>query len=274
MATQGNLFGGVGAPIGSSIFDPISAATNTGAMSPAQRSAMTFMQNGPPRQFGLPSHGPGPRRQMAFDFSRSSAASTGRTASLGSKFGKGALRGLRAVTTVPSLALEAGVGVGIVAAGAVQGAAQWGAPTGLEEDYIGGAVYGGTKGAGTAVGGFTGMLAGTAIGAGIGSIIPGAGTVAGGLIGGAIGIGGSIAGALAGEAIGGALINSPARTLGLGARAIARTARAVDRVQFGGSFVDSQGAYTMRQRAVSDMSGSMMNARQFLGNEAIFLHER
>jgi hypothetical protein len=161
-------------------------------------------------------------------------------------------------------------GAAIITAGAIEGSAQWGAPTGLEEDYVGGAVYGATRGVGTAIGGAVGGIGGFAIGAGIGSIIPGAGTIIGGLIGAGIGI----AGAIGGEAIGGALAKGPARQLGLGARAIVKTARAVDRIQFGGNFVDSRAAHTMRQRAVQEMSGSMLNARQFLGNEAIFLHER
>jgi len=253
MATQGNLFAGVGSPIGSSIFDPVGAATQS-IGGPAQRSAMAFMQGGPPKQFGLPPAVGG--KQMAFDFAKSSKKAAG--------------IGLRGVAK--GLAFEAAVGLPYIAgatiAGGISGASQWGSQTGLQEDYVGGAVAGTAMGLASStadvVGGAAGSLAGAAVGT---MIMPGIGTIAGGIIG---GIGGSIGGSKAGHA----LFGSAAQNLGLAARAVVRTSRAVDTVQFGGNFVDSKGAYTMRQRAVQDMSGSMLNARQFLGNEAIFLHER
>jgi hypothetical protein len=253
MPTQGNLFGGVGQPIGSSIFDPIPEAMPA-VGGPAQRSAMVFLQN-EKRKFSLPA-GHGPRRQMAFDFSKSA-----RKASPGvlRKFIKGG-------------AIEAVIGGGYIAgatiAGGITGASRWGSQTGLQEDYVGGAVAGTARGFATSATDVAGGFAGGAIGAGIGSLVaPGVGTVVGGIIGG-------IAGSFGGNAIGDALFGDVAQNLGLAARSIVRTARAVDTVQFGGNFVDSRAAYTMRQRAVQDMSGSMLNARQFLGNEAIFLHER
>lgn len=194
---------------------------------------------------------------------------------MGAKFGRGFAKGLGRALSPIALAAETVFAGAIVTAGAIGGSAQWGAPTGLEEDYVGGAVFGATKGVGTAVGGAVGGIGGFALGAGIGTMIaPGVGTIAGGIIGGVISLATTLGGSIAGEMLGSALMQGPARQLGLGARAITKTARAVDRIQFGGNFVDSRGAYTMRQRAVSDMSGSMLNARQYLGNEAIFLHER
>jgi len=272
---QGNLFAGQGVhdfAIGDSIFDPIGRSVRPpGAASTAEISAVTLMgPNRPGRTpFGIPYTKPGINGQQSFNF----AGST-RKASLGSRFAKGAMQGLGRGLSKGAVLAEIAFGTAIIAAGAIEGSAQWGAPTGLEEDYVGGAVYGATKGVGTAVGGAVGGLGGFALGAGIGSIIPGAGTVVGGIIGGAIGLASSLAGYIGGEYVGGNLAQGPARKLGLGARAIVKTARAVDRVQFGGNFVDSRAAHTMRQRAVADMSGSMLNARQFLGNEAIFLHER
>lgn len=270
MPRQANLFGNVGTPIGESIFDPVfRGSASTGAMSPAQRSAMVFMKNGPQRQFALPNNGPGPQRQQSFDFSASTRATgaTSRVSKAAARFGKGAARGLKGALGPVAVISEIAFAGAIVLAGTIQGSAQWGAPTGLEEDYVGGAVYGATKGLGTATGGAVGGISGFVLGSAIGSIIPGAGTIIGGIVGG-------IVGAIGGETIGNLAFQGPARQLGLGARAIVKTARAVDRIQFGGNFVDSRSAHTMRQRAVSDMSGSMLNARQFLGNEAIFLHER
>ena len=254
MATQGNLFGGVGTPIGSSIFDPLPPVTQPHG--PAARSAMTFLQQ-QQRQFALPPAAGG--RQLAFDFAKSS-----------SKVRGGLGKALRSGTK--TLALEAAIGIPYIAgstiAGGISGASQWGSQTGLQEDYVGGAVAGAAYGAATSAGDVAGGFAGSLIGAGIGSLVaPGIGTVVGGIIGG-------IGGAFGGAASGGALFGGITKNLGLAARSIVRTARAVDTVQFGGNFVDSRAAHTMRQRAVQDMSGSMMNARQFLGNEAIFLHER
>ena len=272
MPTQGNLFGGVGTPIGSSIFDPAATSTQSAfrQMGAAERSALTFTRS-QPLGFNQPG-GVGPQRQTAFNFAGSSRRAS--RASIGARLGKGFGGGLRRALGPFGILTEVAFGGAIVAAGAIQGSAQWGASTGLEEDYVGGAVYGATKGVGTAVGGAIGGIGGFAAGAAIGSVIPGAGTVVGGIIGLGIGLAGALGGAIGGEQIGGSLIQGPARQAGLAARAISRTARAVDRIQFGGNFVDSAGAHTMRQRAVADMSGSMMNARQFLGNEAVFLHER
>ncbi len=148
-------------------------------------------------------------------------------------------------------------------AGGIMGAAQWGAPTGREEDYVGGAVFGATR----EFGANAASLVGATFGAAIGSILPGVGTGIGAVVGGVVGgVGGYMAGT--------ALSTDPARALGMGARAIVRTARATDRIQFGGSFMDTREAFTMRQMAIQEMSGSMLNARQFLGNEAILLHDR
>jgi hypothetical protein len=45
------------------------------------------------------------------------------------------------------------------------------------------------------------------------------------------------------------------------------------RMNFGGDYRDTQVAYTMRQVAAREMGGSLMNARQWLGAEASFLHQ-
>lgn len=249
------------------IFDHLIKPEIGSGTSPAQRSAMAFLQNDPSlntRYIGRPQ--PHMGTQSAFW----SPPPPPKPTTWG-KFAKGARSGAKDFVKGPGLAIEAALIGAITIAGAIEGSAQWGAPTGLEEDYVGGAVYGTIKGFGTGVGGAIGGFTGMAMGAAVGSIIPGIGTAIGGTVGGLVG---AIAGTIPGEIIGGNLLQRPAAAVGRGARAIVRTSRAVDTVQFGGNFVDSQGAYTMRQRAVADMSGSMLNARQFLGNEAIFLHER
>jgi hypothetical protein len=40
----------------------------------------------------------------------------------------------------------------------------------------------------------------------------------------------------------------------------------------GGDYQDTQVAWTMRQRAAQEMSGSLLNARQYLGKEAALMH--
>jgi hypothetical protein len=45
------------------------------------------------------------------------------------------------------------------------------------------------------------------------------------------------------------------------------------RVRFGGNFKDSQPAYTMRQKAEQELSGSLLNARRYLGREAQLFHQ-
>lgn len=146
-----------------------------------------------------------------------------------------------------------------IAGSAMTGAAQWGSQTGLEEDYVGGAAYGAVRETGALGLSSAGSLIGTVIGAPLG--VPGA--MAGAMIG---GVGGYI--------LGGIGFNKAATEIGMGVRATVASARMMDRLQFGGSFQDTQQAYTMRQRAIQEMSGSMLNARQYLGNEAAFLHER
>ena len=191
-----------------------------------------------------------------------SAARGSMLGAIGKAIGKGA-KALGPLGTALELAFVPAIAIGST----IRGSAQWGAPSGLEEDYVGGAVYGGARGLGAGFGAAGGGITGTILGGAIGSIGGPIGTAIGAVVGG-------ITGSVIGESVGGRMLNGPARQLGLGARALVRTSRAVDRAQFGGGFVDTRGAYTMRQRAVQDMSSSMLNARQFLGNEAIFLHER
>jgi len=45
------------------------------------------------------------------------------------------------------------------------------------------------------------------------------------------------------------------------------------RLEMGGDYVDTERAATMRQRAVQEMSGSLLNARSVLGQEALLMHQ-
>lgn len=99
---------------------------------------------------------------------------------------------------------------------------------------------------------------------GVTSLIGGA---AGELLGGPIG---AYIGSFAGQIIGESTM----------AKAIAGTIQPmVDfgsnmrRARFGGDYRDTQTAYTMRSTAAREMSRSLMNARQWLGVEASFLHQ-
>lgn len=143
----------------------------------------------------------------------------------------------------------------------IQGISQsvkWAAKTGREEDYLGGFVYGATRAAGANIGTAGGAMIGATIGS---ALLPIGGTLVGGLIGG-------IGGYIAGESV----IGDFAMDRGQMFSAAAVSASAKRKVQFGSNFRDTQQAYTMRQVAVQEMAGSLLNARQYLANEASFFH--
>ena len=96
---------------------------------------------------------------------------------------------------------------------------------------------------------------------------------------------GTIAGDIGGAAIGAAVLGGPGALAGgllLGPR-IGREIggflnsgnRFLQRrrsLEMGGGYYDFSAARTMRQAAVREMSGSLLNARQYLGQEAAALH--
>jgi hypothetical protein len=47
----------------------------------------------------------------------------------------------------------------------------------------------------------------------------------------------------------------------------------IKHVNMGGNYEDTKIAYTMRQRAAQELGSSVVNARQWLGREALFLHQ-
>lgn len=143
----------------------------------------------------------------------------------------------------------------------IQGISQsvkWAAKTGREEDYLGGFVFGATRALGANIGTTAGAMAGATIGS---ALLPFGGTLVGGIIGG-------ITGYLAGES----MAADFAMDRGQMFSAAAVSASAKRKVQFGSNFTDTQQAYTMRQVAVQEMAGSLLNARQYLANEASFFH--
>lgn len=79
-------------------------------------------------------------------------------------------------------------------------------------------------------------------------------------------------GGLPGMALGMALDPIVKKTVGAGIQAMANFGRNSPRVQTGGNYRDSQTAFTMRQAAAQEMSRSLLNARQYLGKESVFLH--
>jgi hypothetical protein len=96
---------------------------------------------------------------------------------------------------------------------------------------------------------------------------------------------GMTAGGILGAAAGGALLGLPGEILGgfiggsLGEKAGKLIAPLEDlsnqsrHTNFGGNYQDSEPVYSMRQRAVAEMSTSLLNARQYLGKEALLFHE-
>lgn len=138
--------------------------------------------------------------------------------------------------------------------------AAWGVATGRSSGYVGGATAGFYK----SIFENAPAMVGAAVGAAVGQTlipIPVAGTIAG-----------AIAGDIAGRSIGRLFGEDFARSRGKWAMRRAQTGISREQINFGGDFRDSQGAYTMRQLAVQEMAGSLLNARQYLAAEARLLH--
>lgn len=94
-----------------------------------------------------------------------------------------------------------------------------------------------------------------------------AGGIAGGMFGGPIGawVGSVVAPLLFGEGVNHAIAGVVQPMVDFGAK--------MRGMKMGGDYRDTQVAMTMRQAASREMSTSLMNARQWLGSEAAFLHQ-
>jgi hypothetical protein len=114
------------------------------------------------------------------------------------------------------------------------------------------------------------------VGGAVGSAVGGTvGAIVGGVVGGPVGAGaGEIAGAWLGKwgtrIAGPILIDPYVRRISKPINRMVGLAQ--HRVAFGG-FQDSQQAYTMRQRALQEMRGSLLNATQYIGREGQMMHQ-
>jgi len=186
---------------------------------------------------------------------RNIAAPPGRFGALGKRW----VGNMAQASVFSSAVINVGFGVAMTYGNAITESARWGATTGHQEDYVGGWVAGKSQGLSRAMGLGVGELVGTAIGAFI--PVPLAAPVLG------------IVGSLVGEPIAAFFTRRSSYDKGRLASRNAAGAIAKRKVQFGRGFVDNQEAYTMRQMAVQEMAGSLLNARQYLGNEAFFMHQ-
>ena len=96
---------------------------------------------------------------------------------------------------------------------------------------------------------------------------------------------GGQAGALVGGAVGAAMLGLPGELIGgyigyelgsLPGKALSSAVeygRNMRRLHTGGDFQDSEAALTMRRRAAAELSTSLLNARQYLGKEAVLMHQ-
>ena len=57
-----------------------------------------------------------------------------------------------------------------------------------------------------------------------------------------------------------------------GIRAFSAIGTRVRHLEMGGNYKDTDTAYTLRMRAISDMNGSMQPARRYLGQEGLIFH--
>ena len=104
----------------------------------------------------------------------------------------------------------------------------------------------------------------------VSQLAAGTGATAGGMLGAAVG--GLMLG-LPGELIGGWVGGTAGEKVGAAVHAFTDIAHSAQHLNFGGHYQDTQEAFTMRQRAVQEMSTSLLNARQYLGKEAALLHQ-
>lgn len=105
-----------------------------------------------------------------------------------------------------------------------------------------------------------------ATGGGIGF---GVASVIGGAVGGIFGMPPQITSLVAGFVLG----NSIDKAVVEGVQYAVDFGSNMRKARYGGGYKDTQMALTMRQAAARKMSGSLLNARQFLGQEASFLHQ-
>lgn len=85
-------------------------------------------------------------------------------------------------------------------------------------------------------------------------------------------VGTTLGGPIAGFALG-MVTEKIGRAVGEGVQAFNEFAHIVKHVNMGGNYEDTEIAYTMRQRAAIEMGSSVMNARSWLGKEAILMHQ-
>jgi len=93
----------------------------------------------------------------------------------------------------------------------------------------------------------------------------------GGVIGGALGgAPGAYIGSFAGQILG---ESTAAKIIAGAIQPIVDFGTEMKKQRFGGDYRDTQIAYTMRGSAARELSRSLMNARQWLGQEGAFLHQ-
>jgi hypothetical protein len=95
-----------------------------------------------------------------------------------------------------------------------------------------------------------------------------AGATLGGILGATVG---GLLGGLPGELLGGALGGAAGERFGEIVQPFTEFGRNQARLNFG-TYKDSQAAFTMRQVAAREISQSVLNARQYLGKEALLMH--
>lgn len=104
----------------------------------------------------------------------------------------------------------------------------------------------------------------------VSAAVEGAASTVGGMMGAAAG---AFFGGVAGEWVGGYLGGVLGEKAGHLAQYAQNAVREGMHFQAGGDYVDTEVAYTQRQRAAMEIGQSVLNARQYLGKEARMLHE-
>lgn len=83
----------------------------------------------------------------------------------------------------------------------------------------------------------------------------------------------ALGGPILGFALGSVLGPKIGHVIGHGVQMFNDANRNIRHLNMGGDYKDTEIAYTMRQRAAQEMAGSIMNARRYLGQEALLMHQ-
>lgn len=82
-----------------------------------------------------------------------------------------------------------------------------------------------------------------------------------------------VLGGIVGGLVGGYIGSKASPRVGTGIAKLVESVNSTRTLNFGGNYKDTTVAYTMRQRAAQELGSSLLNARQYLGKEAVLMYQ-